>query len=186
MLLPMDKAKFHFNVAYEDQHSLPQAIISALADERNVDTEYTVFDIVRRSSTSFTRLVVQMGTETVHRRLVTGIPQAFRHRPSIRVLIECSREEFELRDTGPHWEVFRHNDCAEIKNSIKSILAPDAVVEFPRSVQWRYWGRNGKLHNAVRSSPSTAMRSCPDRDSDEGFSQGSVWEKHPWTPLNKV
>ena len=49
VLLPMDKAKLHSKVAFEDQQSLPQAVISALADERNVDTEYIVFDIVRKS-----------------------------------------------------------------------------------------------------------------------------------------
>ncbi len=53
ILLPMDKAKFHSKVAELDQQNLPEAVQLALADPRNVDVSYTVFDIITKAGSTF-------------------------------------------------------------------------------------------------------------------------------------
>ena len=68
ILLPYHRAKFPSQMAEYDHHELPRAVRMAMTDPRNVDTRYTAFDIVSRQGAIVEKLVIQMGTQTVHRR----------------------------------------------------------------------------------------------------------------------
>ncbi len=61
VLLPYTKAKLHSKVAEYDQARLSRAVQMALTDKRNVDTKFTVFDIVSRKSSTVEKIVIQMG-----------------------------------------------------------------------------------------------------------------------------
>ncbi len=114
ILLLMDKTMFHSKVADSDQHRLPEAVRFALADPRNVDVAYTVFDTVNKVGSQFNRLVIQCGKGIFFRKVVTVIRHSFRAMQAFMVLVEISKAEFVLQSAGPHWDQFRASDLSSI------------------------------------------------------------------------
>ncbi len=99
-----------------------------LTDERNVDNEFTVFDIVNRQSSTVEKIVLQMGKETVHRRFVAAIPQSFKEKRAVKVIVELSRAEFLPRNMLVHWNTFRNSDLNMIRSFLKDIVPGDSII----------------------------------------------------------